>query len=136
MFVYQLTLTFTPVFLYQLCPRPSLTLTLTHVCVPVDINLDPCVPIPGLPRPSLKWYKDNEELGSSQDIRMEFREGKGRLIMDKLDLEQGSKFTCVASNVAGEQSTEATVNHAGEVTYNYHYFNCIRSHSYMNTEIV
>ena len=72
-------------------------------------NFIPLPHFPGLPRPSLKWYKDNEELGSSQDIRMEYKEGKGRLIVDNMDATDASKFTCVAQNVAGQDQTKADV---------------------------
>jgi hypothetical protein len=44
---------------------------------------------------------------------MEFKEGKGRLIVDNLDLTEGSKFTCVAKNIAGEDQTMASVNLSG-----------------------
>ena len=67
-----------------------------------------------MPRPSLKWYKDNTELGSSQDIRMEYKNGKGRLIVDKLSADDASKFTCVAQNVAGEAQTTSAVTVSGK----------------------
>ncbi|KAL4216906.1 myosin light chain kinase [Mactra antiquata] len=92
---------------------PKFTLSLNDQTVETGDKLVLETEVTGKPRPSLKWFKDNEELGSSQDIRMEFKEGKGRLIMDNLDLVEGSKFTCVAKNIAGEDETVANVNISG-----------------------
>lgn len=44
---------------------------------------------------------------------MEYKDGKGRLIVDHPEAEDTSKYTCVAQNVAGEAKTQSSVNVAG-----------------------
>ena len=44
---------------------------------------------------------------------MEYKGGKGRLIVDNLSADDASKFTCVAQNVAGEVQTAAAVTVTG-----------------------
>ena len=48
---------------------------------------------------------------------MEYKDGKGRLIVDNMSEDEASKFTCVAQNVAGEAQTAAAVTVTGEFTY-------------------
>ena len=45
---------------------------------------------------------------------MEYKDGKGRLIVDNMSEDEASKFTCVAQNVAGEAQTAAAVTVTGE----------------------
>ncbi|XP_052235177.1 myosin light chain kinase, smooth muscle-like isoform X3 [Dreissena polymorpha] len=92
---------------------PKFTVSLADTDIDLGEKLVLETQVTGKPRPSLKWYKDNQELGSSQDIRMEYKEGKGRLIVDNLDPAEGSKFTCVAKNIAGEDTTVAAVKVTG-----------------------
>ena len=47
---------------------------------------------------------------------MEYKDGKGRLIVDNMSEDEASKFTCVAQNVAGEAQTAAAVTVTGEFT--------------------
>lgn len=50
---------------------------------------------------------------------MEYKDGKGRLIVDNLDPAENPKFTCVAKNIAGEDQTMAAVNVAGKSIKSY-----------------
>ena len=70
--------------------------------------------IPGKPRPSLTWYQGKMELASNDDIRIDYKDSKGRLIMDNLSQSEALKFSCLAKNVAGEETSIAMVTVTGK----------------------
>ena len=46
---------------------------------------------------------------------MEYKDGKGRLIVENLAQDEKAKFSCVATNIAGEAKTMSAVSVTGEL---------------------
>ncbi|CAG2187966.1 MYLK [Mytilus edulis] len=56
------------------------------------------VAVMGYPRPSIKWYKNQQEIKTSRVLRTEFDGSTVRLIMENVDLSDSDSYKCIAEN--------------------------------------
>jgi len=62
----------------------------------------------GRPEPSIKWFKEGRPLGGSPDYEISFeRGGRVRLVIPEVFDNNSGKYTCTASNKAGQVSSTA-----------------------------
>ncbi|NXL68496.1 ROBO2 protein, partial [Chordeiles acutipennis] len=63
-----------------------------------------CVPPRGHPEPSVTWKKDGVQLKGDKDEHLTMRGGK--LMLANTQKSDAGIYVCVATNVAGEKSSE------------------------------
>lgn len=66
------------------------------------------IPIAGRPEPMIRWFKDGRQLiGGTAGLEVSFKDGRARLALPSALEKDSGRYTCTASNVAGEASSTA-----------------------------
>ncbi|XP_060064239.1 myosin light chain kinase, smooth muscle-like isoform X2 [Ylistrum balloti] len=65
--------------------------------------------VTGYPRPTVHWYKEKEELTSTEASTMEFDGSTVRLVMPHVKATDSSTYKCVAENEAGKDQIKAKI---------------------------
>uniref|UniRef100_A0A0R3RPN4 Hemicentin-1-like n=1 Tax=Elaeophora elaphi TaxID=1147741 RepID=A0A0R3RPN4_9BILA len=66
-----------------------------------------CIPVLGTPKPTLKWYKDGKPLQSSSYVTV--KSGGSILLLHKGRPQDEGRYTCVATNSAGNASLNVNI---------------------------
>ncbi|CAH1789041.1 unnamed protein product, partial [Owenia fusiformis] len=69
------------------------------------VSLEGCVD--GKPEPTIKWFKDGNDVTDRADYEISFQGGRVALTIPELFDDDGGKYTCQARNVAGTSSSSA-----------------------------
>ena len=77
--------------------------------VPEGNDVDLEVEVSGKPKPSVKWFKDGNEIVSGRRIQIETEGRIHTLCISKSSVADEGEYTCVASNSGGEQSCSASL---------------------------
>ncbi|XP_063411106.1 myosin light chain kinase, smooth muscle-like isoform X4 [Mytilus trossulus] len=83
------------------------------LCVGDNLLLE--AKVTGYPRPSIKWYKNQQEIKTSRVLRTEFDGSTVRLIMENVDLSDSDSYKCIAENDVGIDQIKAKVTVQREV---------------------
>lgn len=79
----------------------------------------------GKPTPSVKWYKEGNELepNATEQIEISFEPGVGvaTLAIRQVTLKDTGRYTCVARNVIGSCSSSATITIQGSIIIYFYY---------------
>jgi len=65
--------------------------------------------VTGQPEPAVRWYKEGRPLTASQKVEMRKQDGRVRLILYDVKEPDSGRYTCIAQNHLGENSTSANV---------------------------
>ena len=65
--------------------------------------------VTGHPEPGVRWYKEGRPLTASQKVEMRKQDGRVRLILYGLKEHDSGRYTCIAQNHLGENSTSANI---------------------------
>jgi len=65
--------------------------------------------VTGQPDPGVRWYKEGRPLTSSQKVEMRKQDGRVRLILYGVKEHDSGRYTCIAQNQLGENSTSANI---------------------------
>lgn len=65
-----------------------------------------CV-VTGLPKPEVRWYCERKELKNSSDIQIAYDGNHCSLIISEAFVEDTGRYTCLASNINGSDTTSA-----------------------------
>ena len=64
----------------------------------------------GQPEPGVRWYKEGRPLSASQKVEMrKLSDGRVRLILYGVREHDSGRYTCIAQNHLGENSTSANL---------------------------
>ena len=63
----------------------------------------------GYPRPTITWYKNQQEIKESRVLRTEFDGSTVRLIMENVDVSDSDSYKCIAENDVGIDQIKARV---------------------------
>lgn len=63
----------------------------------------------GFPQPTIKWYKNQEEIKSSRALRTEFDGSTVRLIMENVEISDSDTYKCIAENDVGIDQIKAKI---------------------------
>uniref|UniRef100_UPI00398E7B96 myopalladin-like isoform X3 n=1 Tax=Pristiophorus japonicus TaxID=55135 RepID=UPI00398E7B96 len=63
--------------------------------------------VTGLPTPEVRWYCEGKELKNSPDIQIAYVDNQYSLIISEAFEEDTGRYTCLASNIYGSDSTSA-----------------------------
>ncbi|KAK5640122.1 hypothetical protein RI129_010933 [Pyrocoelia pectoralis] len=83
---------------------PKIKTKLEDVSVAADIKIEIPVEIEGLPKPSVHFYKDGQEIKTTERIKIVEREEIYTLIIDKSKISDSGSYSVVASNEISEVS--------------------------------
>ena len=72
---------------------------------PIEIALR----VTGQPIPRITWYKDDKPLADKPEYETTFVESVARLDIQEAFLEDGGRYTCKATNPAGQDSTTSEI---------------------------
>lgn len=76
--------------------------------------------VTGQPEPSVRWYKEGRPLSASQKVEMRKQDGRVRLMLYGVKEADSGRYTCIAQNHLGENTTSANVIVNG-ILSTYHY---------------
>ena len=87
----------------------------------------------GIPMPNVKWYKDDNLVEESENIKIETVDNISKLILMNAQFETSGTFKCVAENVVGKAEGKCTVTvHGNKESISFHMWNIsfiwIKSH--------
>jgi len=63
----------------------------------------------GQPEPAVRWYKEGRPLSASQKVEIRKQDGRVRLILYGVKEHDSGRYTCIAQNHLGENSTSANL---------------------------
>ncbi|XP_033728727.1 myosin light chain kinase, smooth muscle-like isoform X3 [Pecten maximus] len=88
---------------------PKFVNPLTNQSLSVGDKLVLEAKITGYPRPTVHWYREKEELTSTEVITMEFDGSTVRLVMPHVKDTDSATYKCVAENEAGKDQIKAKI---------------------------
>ena len=65
--------------------------------------------VTGEPDPAVRWYKEGRPLSASQKVEIRKQDGRVRLILYGVKELDSGRYTCIAQNHLGENTTSANV---------------------------
>jgi len=65
--------------------------------------------VSGHPEPAVRWYKEGRPLSASQKVEIRKQDGRVRLIIYGVKEHDSGRYTCIAQNHLGENSSSANV---------------------------
>ncbi|XP_072095260.1 myopalladin isoform X3 [Mobula birostris] len=65
--------------------------------------------VTGLPKPEVRWYCEGKELKNSPDIQIAYNGNQCSLIISEAFEEDTGRYTCLASNIYGSDTTSAEI---------------------------
>jgi len=65
--------------------------------------------VTGHPEPGVRWYKEGRPLSASQKVEMRKQDGRVRLILYEVREHDSGRYTCIAQNHLGENSSSANI---------------------------
>ncbi|XP_067120871.1 titin [Centruroides vittatus] len=80
---------------------------LSDVTVDQGVKVTLVCHVTGSPQPNIKWFREHQQITSSKDYEMTYRDGECCLIIPEAFPEDQGSFTCSATNIAGTKSTSA-----------------------------
>ncbi|XP_075160110.1 zormin isoform X5 [Haematobia irritans] len=66
--------------------------------------------VTGSPEPSIEWYKDGILIQNNPDYKTSFDKGLCRLVIEETFAADSARFSCRASNLVGNATTNATLS--------------------------
>jgi len=63
----------------------------------------------GQPDPAVRWYKEGRPLSASQKVEIRKQDGRVRLILYGVKEQDSGRYTCIAQNHLGENSSSANL---------------------------
>lgn len=93
---------------------PSFTKTLKTVDGSINSNITLECRVAGSQPLVVSWYKDSEELHSSDKYRLDFSDSTASVTISGLEQSDGGVYSCRASNNAGEEETSGTLSIKGQ----------------------
>ncbi|XP_069108405.1 myosin light chain kinase, smooth muscle-like isoform X3 [Argopecten irradians] len=88
---------------------PKFVNPLTNQSLSVGDKLVLEAKVTGYPRPTVHWYKEKEELTSTEANTMEFDGSTVRLVMPSVKVTDSATYKCVAENEAGKDQIKAKI---------------------------
>ncbi|KAK3083033.1 hypothetical protein FSP39_012120 [Pinctada imbricata] len=69
--------------------------------------------VTGFPKPTIKWYRNKQEIKSTKSVKIEFDNPVVRLTMSNVQISDSDTYKCVAENDAGSDQIKATITVKG-----------------------
>ena len=71
--------------------------------------------VTGMPKPTIKWFKDGKVLKSNADFKQTFTDSVAKLVIAEVLPEDSGKYECVATNSAGEERVSCKLEVKGQL---------------------
>ena len=83
-----------------------------NVTVLTNTNVTIHCPTTGVPKPTVTWTKDGQEILNGDKYTMQVN---GSLLINEVDEKDSARYTCTADSAAGKDSATSTVQVVGKI---------------------